>query len=231
MCVTLAEPSRGRRRWPWLSRRLGWLAGGMAAFPRELLIAWFSLAICYSPLPWRWLRLTLSLAFLAFALWAWWWKRRPRVSLAFAAVCLAVFAAYSGSDCLRGALRSAAQLPEHPFPDGGGPLKRTIRFVLNRNRYRVARSSARGLPAGPAARRLRSHRRAQPSFRRSVSERRGSRRQEAPCASRQTARHHAAGQHRLDPRRHLRQPSRALARPPLSGGACPPRRPQGRARG
>ncbi len=84
----------------------------MAAFLRVLLIAWFSLAICYSPLPWRWLRRTLSLAFLAFALWAWWWKRRPRVSLAFAAVCLAVFAAYSGSDGLRGALRSARDLTE-----------------------------------------------------------------------------------------------------------------------
>jgi hypothetical protein len=95
MSVTLAEPSRGRRRWPWLSRPLGWLAGGLAALLRVLLIAWFSLAIYYSPLPWRGLRLALSLAFLAFAIWAWWWKRRPRVSLAFAAVCLAVFVAWS----------------------------------------------------------------------------------------------------------------------------------------
>ena len=95
MYVTLAEPSRGRRRWPWLSRPLRWLAGGTGAFLRVLLIAWCSLAIYYSPLPWRWLRLSLSLAFLAFACWAWWWKRRPRVSLAFAAVCLVVFALWT----------------------------------------------------------------------------------------------------------------------------------------
>jgi hypothetical protein len=95
MSVTLAEPSHGRRRWPWLSRPLGWLAGGIVAFLRVLLIAWVGLAIYHSNLPWPRLRLVLALAFLAFAVWAWWRRRRPRVSLAFAAVCLAVFVWFS----------------------------------------------------------------------------------------------------------------------------------------
>jgi hypothetical protein len=95
MSVTLVEPSRGRQRWPWLSRPLGWLVGGISAFLRVLLIAWVSLAIYYSPLPWPWLRLALSLAFLAFAVWAWWRKRRPWVSLAFAAVCLAFYVGWT----------------------------------------------------------------------------------------------------------------------------------------
>ena len=44
------------------------------------IIAWATLAIYYSNLPWSWLRLTLAAAFLAFGVWAFWLTRRRRMS-------------------------------------------------------------------------------------------------------------------------------------------------------
>jgi hypothetical protein len=49
---------------------------------RVVLIAWASLAIFYSNLPWPGLRLALGLAFLVFATWAVWFSRRRRPRLA-----------------------------------------------------------------------------------------------------------------------------------------------------
>ena len=52
---------------------------------RVLLVAWATLAIYYSSLPWGWARLILAVTFAAFAVWALWVTRRPRMGWAFAA--------------------------------------------------------------------------------------------------------------------------------------------------
>src|SRR5215831_5118274 len=54
----------------FLSRSLGWLIGGIWLVCQIVLIAWATLAIYYSNLPWAALRLTLAAAFAAFAVWA-----------------------------------------------------------------------------------------------------------------------------------------------------------------
>ncbi len=59
---------------------------------RFLLVAWASLAIYYSNLPWAELRLALAIAFAALAIWALWISRRPRVLALFAVLFLAVLA-------------------------------------------------------------------------------------------------------------------------------------------
>ena len=48
-----------------------------------MLIAWGTLAIYYSNLPWAGLRLALAAAFAAFAIWAFWVSRRRRMSAVF----------------------------------------------------------------------------------------------------------------------------------------------------
>src|SRR5262245_33423819 len=66
--VSNTEPlSSGRS---FLSRSLGWLIGGIWLVCQIVLIAWATLAIYYSNLPWAALRLTLAAAFAAFAVWA-----------------------------------------------------------------------------------------------------------------------------------------------------------------
>jgi hypothetical protein len=59
---------------------------------RAVLVAWATLAIYYSNLPWTGLRLALAVAFAAFAIWALWLSRRPRMRLAFGVVFLGVVA-------------------------------------------------------------------------------------------------------------------------------------------
>jgi hypothetical protein len=75
-----------------LFRLLGWLITGLRTLVLVLVVAWGTLAIFYSNLPWSWARLALAIAFAAFAIWALWLSRRPRASWAFAAVFLAVVA-------------------------------------------------------------------------------------------------------------------------------------------
>jgi hypothetical protein len=75
-----------------LFRLLGWLITGLRTLVLVLVVAWGTLAIFYSNLPWSGARLALALAFAAFAVWALWLSRRPRTSWAFAAVFLAVVA-------------------------------------------------------------------------------------------------------------------------------------------
>ena len=70
-----------------LSRTFGWLIEGFWFLFRALLVAWGSLAIFYSHLPWAGLRLVLAGAFAAFAIWAFWFSRQRRMS----AVALALF--------------------------------------------------------------------------------------------------------------------------------------------
>ena len=76
----------------FLSRLLGWLIAGIWFLCRVLLIAWATLAIYYSNLPWAWLRLGLAMAFAAFAIWALWLSRQRRMSVAFIALYLGVVA-------------------------------------------------------------------------------------------------------------------------------------------
>jgi len=74
----------------WLFKPLIWLIAVAGFLCRVLLLAWATLAIYYSNLPWGWLRLSLAVAFLAFGIWALWLTRRPRMSLGFAGLFLCV---------------------------------------------------------------------------------------------------------------------------------------------
>ena len=73
-----------------LSRIFGWLVAGICTLVLALVVAWGSLAIYYSNLPWAEARLGLAIAFAAFAIWALWLSRRRRTRWAFAAVFLGV---------------------------------------------------------------------------------------------------------------------------------------------
>ena len=72
-------------------RILRGLGAGLWALILLLLVAWATLAIYYSNLPWAWLRLTLAIAFAGFAVWALVWSR-PRRNLVFMVGFLAVAA-------------------------------------------------------------------------------------------------------------------------------------------
>jgi len=71
-------------------RPVRWLLRALRYIGRVLLVAWASLAIFYSNLPWAWMRFVLAVAFAAFGIWALWGKRRP---LLRGTLFLALFAA------------------------------------------------------------------------------------------------------------------------------------------
>ncbi len=73
-------------------RIIRWLFAALASLFGFLVVAWASLALYYSNLPWAWPRLLLALAFLAFGIWALWIARTRRTLAAFAALFLAVVA-------------------------------------------------------------------------------------------------------------------------------------------
>ncbi|MEJ0075009.1 MAG: DUF4105 domain-containing protein [Alphaproteobacteria bacterium] len=75
-----------------LSNALRWLIAGLWFVFRALLIAWATLAIYYSNLPWPQARLALAIAFAAFAIWAVFVFRRRWKTIAFIAVYLGVVA-------------------------------------------------------------------------------------------------------------------------------------------
>jgi len=75
----------------FLSRSLGWLIAGLWFLCRALLIAWATLAIYYSNLPWAGARLGLAVAFAAFAIWGFWLSRQRRMSRAVIVLFLGVF--------------------------------------------------------------------------------------------------------------------------------------------
>jgi Domain of unknown function (DUF4105) len=77
-----------KTRTGWLLKSLRWLVAGLGMLCRFLLLAWGTLAIYYSNLPWAWLRLVLAGVFLAFGTWALWITRRPRAYWLFAGVYL-----------------------------------------------------------------------------------------------------------------------------------------------
>lgn len=69
---------------------LGWLGVGLAFLIRVLLIAWATLAIYYSNLPWPALRLVLAVVFTAVAAWAFWFSHQPRARWVLAVLYLGV---------------------------------------------------------------------------------------------------------------------------------------------
>ena len=73
-----------------LPRSLGWLIAGIWFLCRALLIAWATLAIYYSNLPWARVRLGLAIAFAAFAISGLWLSRRRHMSAAVAVLFLGV---------------------------------------------------------------------------------------------------------------------------------------------
>lgn len=75
-----------------LSSIFRWLISGIWFLFRTLLVAWATLAIYYSNLPWGGVRLGLAAAFAAFAIWALWLSRERRMSSAFAVLFLGVVA-------------------------------------------------------------------------------------------------------------------------------------------
>jgi hypothetical protein len=85
------EACLGSRR-GLLARSFGWLVAAIWLLCQAVIVAWATLAIYYSNLPWAWLRMVLAVAFTAFAIWALWLSRRPRMRLAFGAVFLGVVA-------------------------------------------------------------------------------------------------------------------------------------------
>ena len=69
---------------------IGWLIAGSWFLFRAVLIAWATLAIYYSNLPWTGLRLGLAGAFAAFSIWALWLSHQRRMPLVFLVMFLGV---------------------------------------------------------------------------------------------------------------------------------------------
>jgi len=105
----------------WLSAALGFLV-------RFLLVAWATLALYWSNVPWRWLRLVLAIAFLAFAIYALWLRRSRRLQLVFAGLFLAVLASYLSIQPSfdRAWQTNVAVLPE-VFVDGDRVVLKNVR--------------------------------------------------------------------------------------------------------
>src|ERR1700729_1294736 len=65
----------------FLFRPLGWLIAIVVSLCWAVPIAWATLAIYYSNLPWAGMRLALAATFAAFTIWGLWLSRRRRMSL------------------------------------------------------------------------------------------------------------------------------------------------------
>ena len=81
------SPQRG-----FVSRLCGCLLAGVWLLFQVVLVAWASLAIYHSNLPWAVLRLGLAIAFAAFAVWVFWLSRQRRMYAVLAALYLGVVA-------------------------------------------------------------------------------------------------------------------------------------------
>src|SRR6516162_1884447 len=88
--MTCTDSRAIKARTSWFSKPFTWLMAVIGFLCRVLLLAWATMAIYYSNLPWSWARLLLAVAFLGFGIWALWLTRRPRMSLGFAGVFLCV---------------------------------------------------------------------------------------------------------------------------------------------
>ena len=67
-----------------------WLLAGIRTLCLILLLAWGTLAIYYSNLPWAWARLGLAVVFFIFGVWALWFSRTWRAMAVFAALFVGV---------------------------------------------------------------------------------------------------------------------------------------------
>jgi Domain of unknown function (DUF4105) len=79
----------------WLRKIPGWLFKGIGFLFLALVLAWASLAIYFSTLPWAWLRTGLAIAFAAFGIYALWISRRPRMRWVLAGLYLVVLVGWS----------------------------------------------------------------------------------------------------------------------------------------
>lgn len=78
----------------WLVKLFAWLVAAVGFLLRFLLLAWATLALYWSNVPWRWLRLLLAIAFLVLGIYLLWLRRSLRSQLVFAVLFLAVLASY-----------------------------------------------------------------------------------------------------------------------------------------
>jgi hypothetical protein len=89
--MTIAESLSGNAASSRLAHRVGrLLLTAIGVLTLIVLVAWATLAIYYSSLPWSWLRVVLAATFLAFSVWAWWLTKRPHMSWAFAGLFVVV---------------------------------------------------------------------------------------------------------------------------------------------
>src|ERR1700735_4924241 len=79
----------------FLSRPLGWLGAIIVSLCWTIPIAWATLAIYYSNLPWAGMRLALARAFAAFTIWAIWFSRRRRMHVVAVVLFLGVVAGWT----------------------------------------------------------------------------------------------------------------------------------------
>jgi len=93
--MTTTESRPDGVRVGWLRRIPGWLLRGVKSLFLALVLAWASLAIYFSPLPWAELRIGIAVAFAAFGIWALWITRRPRMRWVFAGLYLVVLVGWS----------------------------------------------------------------------------------------------------------------------------------------
>ena len=77
--MTQTESQPDGVRASWLRRMPGRLLKGARNLVLALVVAWASLALYFSTLPWPWLRIALAITFAVFGIWALWLTRRPRM--------------------------------------------------------------------------------------------------------------------------------------------------------
>jgi len=93
--MTPADSRPGKALAGWLRKIPGWLLQGFKFLLLALVVAWGSLAIYFSTLPWVELRIALGVVFATIGIWAIWLTRRPRVRWVFAGLYLAVLVGWS----------------------------------------------------------------------------------------------------------------------------------------
>ena len=76
----------------WIHKPSSWLLVALAFVFFFSFVAWGSLALYWSNLPWSNFRLVVALAFALFGIWALWFSRRSKTSFVFAALFLLVLA-------------------------------------------------------------------------------------------------------------------------------------------
>ncbi|HEY5895084.1 MAG TPA: DUF4105 domain-containing protein [Chthoniobacterales bacterium] len=93
--MKIAESHSGNAASSRLAHRVGrWFLAAIGVLILIVLVAWATLAIYYSSLPWPWLRVVLAATFLAFSVWALWLTKRPHMSWAFAGLFVVVAVAW-----------------------------------------------------------------------------------------------------------------------------------------